>query len=175
MQQRIAEAALRAAVNAGAQAIVTANPGCAQVLRTAAKKAKVQIEVADLVTLVAQSMKVREGGGAVAVTVAPAEPEKPAEPEIPPEHFRVEFVKEKVVLAVHKNQTILEAGEEAGLELPSSCRAGSCDTCSARWEGAPADQSIGVALTAEQQKSFVLTCIAKPRGAIKIWANERPK
>ncbi|MHB8585908.1 MAG: FAD-binding protein [Thermoplasmatota archaeon] len=174
MQQKIAETALRAAVDAGAEAIVTANPGCALLLRSAAKKAKVQVEVVDLVTLVSQNMKMREGGGAVAVTVAPAVPEKPAEPEIPPDHFRVEFVKEGVVLAVHKNKTLLEAGEEAGLELPSSCRAGSCDTCSAKWEGTAADQSIGVALTADQQKKYVLTCIAKPRGAINLWSNERP-
>jgi ferredoxin len=110
-----------------------------------------------------------------AVAPATAEPEKPKEPEIPPDHYRVEFVKEGVVLAVHKNTNILAAGEEAGMELPSSCKAGSCDTCSARWEGTPADQSAGSALSAEQQKTFVLTCIARPKGPIKIWSDERPK
>ena len=79
------------------------------------------------------------------------------------------------MLAVHKNSNILAAGEEAGMELPSSCKAGSCDTCSARFEGTPPDQSAGSALSAAQQKTFVLTCIARPKGPVKIWSDERPK
>jgi len=111
----------------------------------------------------------------MAAPTASAEPQKPVEPEIPPDHFRVEFVKEGVVVAVHKNQNILAAGADAGLDLPSSCKAGSCDTCSARYEGSPPDQSAGSALSADQQKTFVLTCIARPRGPVKIWSDERPK
>lgn len=175
MAQKIAEKALRAALDAGAEAIVTASPGCYVQLKAAAKKAKVQLEIVDLHDLVAKGMKLREGGATAAVAVqAPAEPEAAAEPDIPPDHFRVEFVKEKKVVAVHKNANILDAALEAGLELPFSCRAGSCDTCSARWEGAAPDQSAGAALTAEQQKKFVLTCIARPKGPVKIWSEEKP-
>jgi ferredoxin len=174
LAQRIAEDCLRAAMGAGAQAILTMSPGCHVTLRNAAKKAKAQVEVLDLHVVIAQSMK-STGGVAAAAPVVEEKPAAPVEPVIGPDQFRVEFAKEGVVLAVGKNQTILEAGEAAGLELPSSCKAGSCDTCSARWEGTPADQSAGAALSADQQKTFVLTCIAKPRGPVKIWSDERPK
>ena len=92
-------------------------------------------------------MKASAGGAAPAAVVVEEE-QAPVEPEIGPDQFRVEFVKEGVILAVHKNQNILAAGADAGLDLPSSCKAGSCDTCSARWEGSPADQTAGSALVA---------------------------
>ncbi len=172
----ITETALKAYAATGAKVIVTSSPGCYATLKTMAKKAKAGVEVVDLHEAVAKRMKLKEGGGAVAVVVAaPAVEEKPKEPEIPPDHYRVEFAKEGVVLAVHKNRNVLEAGEEAGLELPSSCRAGSCDTCCARWEGTAPDQSAGAALSAEQQKAFVLTCVARPKGPVTIWSDERPK
>ncbi|HEX2021532.1 MAG TPA: 2Fe-2S iron-sulfur cluster-binding protein, partial [Candidatus Thermoplasmatota archaeon] len=172
---KMAEDCLRAATAAGAEAILTMSPGCHATLKAAAKKAKLAMEVLDLHAVVAQTMKAKEGGVAAAPVAATAEPAKPAEPEIPPDHFRVEFVKEGVILAVHKNQNLLAAGADAGLDLPSSCKAGSCDTCSARWEGAAPDQSAGSALSPDQQKTFVLTCIARPRGPVKIWSDERPK
>ena len=172
---RMAEGCLKAAIKAGAEVVLTMSPGCYQTLRTAAKKAKAGVEVLDVHVVLAQSMKSTGGAVAMAAPTASAEPQKPVEPEIPPDHFRVEFVKEGVVVAVHKNQNILAAGADAGLDLPSSCKAGSCDTCSARYEGSPPDQSAGSALSADQQKTFVLTCIARPRGPVKIWSDERPK
>ena len=172
---RMAEGCLKAAMKAGAEVVLTASPGCYQTLRTAAKKAKAGVEVLDVHVVLAQAMRSTGGAVAMAAPTASAELQKPVEPEIPQDHFRVEFVKEGVVLAVHKNQNILAAGADAGLDLPSSCKAGSCDTCSARWEGSAPDQAAGSALNADQQKTFVLTCIARPRGPIKIWSDERPK
>jgi|GEM_PF-3697270 len=175
LSSRMAEQCVRAAQDAGAEVLLTMSPGCYQQLKTTAKKAKATVEVQDLHVVLTQVMKAAAGGVAAAPVAGPAEPAKPAEPEIPPDHYRVEFVKEGVVLAVHKNQNLLEAGSEAGLDLPSSCKAGSCDTCSARWEGTAADQSAGSALSPDQQKKYVLTCIARPRGPIKLWSDERPK
>ena len=175
LAQRMAEGCLKGAIAAGAEVLVTMSPGCYQTLKTAAKKAKAGIEVMDLHVVLAASMKATGGAAMAAPVAASAEPQKPVEPEIPADHFRVEFVKEGVVLAVHKNQNLLQAGADAGLDLPSSCKAGSCDTCSARYEGPAPDQSAGSALNAEQQKTFVLTCIARPRGPVKIWSDERPK
>lgn len=172
--QTMAEGCLRAAVAAGAEVVLTMSPGCTTTLRAAAKKAKAGVEVLDLHVVVAQGMKAKEGGVAAAPVAATAEPAKPVEPEIPLDHYRVEFVKEGVILAVHKNQNLLAAGAEAGLDLPSSCKAGSCDTCSAKWEGTAPDQSAGSALTPDQQKTYVLTCIARPKGPVKIWSDSRP-
>ena len=175
LHQRMGEDCLRAAVAAGAEVVLTMSPGCTTTLRNAAKKAKAGVEVVDLHVALSQAMKAREGGVAAAPIAAPEADKKPVEPEIPPDHYRVEFVKEGVVVAVHKNNNLLAAGAEAGLDLPSSCKAGSCDTCSARWEGTAPDQSAGSALNADQQKTFVLTCIARPKGPVKIWSDERPK
>jgi ferredoxin len=173
LAQTLAIDCLKAAEEAGAEVLVTANPGCQAALKGVAKKAKAKVEVMDLHVILAQHMKQREGGG-VAAPAPTMEEEKPAEPEIGPDQYRVEFVKEGVVLAVDKNQTILEAGEEADMDLPSSCRAGSCDTCCAKWEGTAPEQSAAEALSGDQQKQFVLTCIAKPKGPIKIWSEEKP-
>ncbi|HUR69845.1 MAG TPA: FAD-binding protein [Candidatus Thermoplasmatota archaeon] len=170
----MAERCLKAAMSAGAEVVLTMSPGCYQSLKTTAKKAKAGVEVMDLHVVIAGAMKA-SGGMAMAAPVAAQAPSAPVEPVIGPDQFRVEFVKEGVVLAVGKNQNILEAGADAGLDLPSSCKAGSCDTCSARWEGAAPDQSAGSALNAEQQKTYVLTCIARPKGPVKIWSDERPK
>ncbi|HVL47537.1 MAG TPA: FAD-binding protein [Candidatus Thermoplasmatota archaeon] len=172
--EHIAGKLVRAAQDAGVETLVTANPGCASTLKAFVKKAKLKVEILDLHEVVAKSMKAKEGAAAAPVAVVEEAPKAPVEPVIPADHYRVEFVKEGVVLAVHKNQNILAAGEEAGLELPSSCKAGSCDTCSAKWEGTPADQSAGAALSADQQKTYVLTCIARPRGPVRIWSDERP-
>lgn len=173
---RMAEGCLKAAVAAGAEIVFTMSPGCYQTLRASAKKAKAGVEVVDLHAALVQVMRAKEGGVAAApMPAASAEPQAPVEPVIGPDQFRVEFVKEGVVLAVGKNQSILDAGADAGLDLPSSCKAGSCDTCSARYEGTPPDQSAGSALSADAQKTYVLTCIARPKGPVKIWSDERPK
>ena len=173
LSSRMAESCLRAAVERGAEVVLTMSPGCYVQLKTVAKKAKAGVEVLDLHVVVAQGMK-SSGGVAAAPVVVAEEPKAPVEPVIGPDQYRVEFVKEGVVLAVGKNQSILDAGADAGLDLPSSCKAGSCDTCSAKWEGTAPDQSAGSALSPEQQKTFVLTCIARPRGPVKIWSDERP-
>jgi ferredoxin-nitrite reductase len=65
---------------------------------------------------------------------------------------------------------ILEVAEQAGLNLDSSCRAGSCGTCkqtllsgAVRYGGDPQ------ALTAEEQAAgYILACIAHPTGQVVV-------
>ncbi|NKC13494.1 MAG: phenylacetate-CoA oxygenase/reductase subunit PaaK [Gammaproteobacteria bacterium] len=60
-------------------------------------------------------------------------------------------------------ETVLQAGERAGLELPYSCRGGVCATCQARLLEGEVDMYANYALEDyEIARGYVLTCQAHP-------------
>lgn len=75
---------------------------------------------------------------------------------------------EKVIEAA-ENMYVAEAAENAGVELPISCRSGNCSSCAARLVSGQVDQSNQTFLDDEQvAQGFILTCVAYPLSDIVV-------
>lgn len=74
-----------------------------------------------------------------------------------------------ITIPVDDTTTILEAAEDAGVEMPSSCHSGSCSSCVGKVESGEIDQSEQVFLDEEQvAKGFALLCVTYPRSDCTI-------
>lgn len=90
--------------------------------------------------------------------------------------YEVEFVNEGRSLEVPADKPILEAAEEAGIDLPYQCRMGVCGVCTARrLEGGEVDQTEGMFLSEdEKSEGYVLTCIGRALSDLELESNESP-
>jgi len=100
-------------------------------------------------------------------SVAP--PGNPQGREIAEADSTVEFVRSEKTLAARQGQTLLQAAEQCGVNIPSGCRQGQCGTCRIKLlEGAVSmDAEQGLPRDLKEQ-GYVLTCVGHAMGPVKL-------
>jgi ferredoxin-NADP reductase len=81
----------------------------------------------------------------------------------------VEFGRSGKTCTVRSGQTLLEAAEEHGVGIPSSCRQGQCGTCKTKLLAGNVRMDTEVGLDPYwRAQGFVLTCVGHADGAVKL-------
>ncbi|MEM6449675.1 MAG: 2Fe-2S iron-sulfur cluster-binding protein [Cyanobacteria bacterium P01_D01_bin.105] len=72
-------------------------------------------------------------------------------------------------IQVPDDQTVLDAAQAAGLDLPTSCNSGVCTTCAALITEGSVNQEDGMGVSPElQADGYALLCVAFPTSDLKI-------
>ncbi len=81
----------------------------------------------------------------------------------------VEFARSGKAYAIRSGQTLLEAAEEHGVGISSSCRQGQCGTCKTKLLAGNVRMDTQEGLDPDSRaQGFVLTCVGHADGAVKL-------
>ncbi len=81
----------------------------------------------------------------------------------PPSTIRIKYKNELHDLVVGENQSILQAALQNNIQLPYSCRAGICSTCTAKCTSGKVEMAVNDVLTdLDLSQGWVLTCTGHP-------------
>ena len=86
--------------------------------------------------------------------------------------FRNEATGEENTICVPEDEYIYDAAEVEGLELPASCRSGSCITCVSKVVSGEVEHDHSILSDAEEEAGFMLTCCAYARSNCTILVNQ---
>ncbi len=84
----------------------------------------------------------------------------------------IEIDKVEHRFSCQSNQTVLEAAEAAGYNLPSSCLVGMCCTCAALLKEGLVDMDVMGLKSELQDEGYVLLCQAYPKSDLKLIGNQ---
>jgi len=73
-----------------------------------------------------------------------------------------------ISVTVDEDTSILDAGLDAGLDLPHDCKMGVCMTCPAKLKSGEVDQTVGMLDEEVQQKGYALLCVSYLRSDAKV-------
>jgi 2Fe-2S type ferredoxin len=95
------------------------------------------------------------------------------------EVYEIDFAKEGQTIEVANNETLLDAGEDEGWDLPYACRQGQCLSCAGHIEDGPAEDYIrhtqnDTLNDEEMEKGYCLTCTACPTASFTLETDESP-
>lgn len=95
------------------------------------------------------------------------------------EYYDVEFAGQGETIEVANNETLLEAGEDEGYDMPYACRQGQCLSCAGHIEEGAAEEYVrhsnnDTLSEEEMDKGYCLTCTAYPTTDFTLTSGEQP-
>lgn len=84
--------------------------------------------------------------------------------------YELQFTRSGIATTVGPEQSVLEASEECGAEIPSLCRAGVCGTCRTRVLKGDVDCTSQILDEQDRQDGFILACVSHARSDCHVEA-----
>lgn len=97
------------------------------------------------------------------IPIAPRRAAVTANADQPVAHAHVTLHGSAYDIPMLDGETVIDAGERMGLEMPYSCRGGMCCTCRAKLVSGEVEMAVNYSLEPwEKEAGYVLTCQARP-------------